>query len=210
MTERPAASAQPAELLGERRRGSRRAPSRSARPSRPMKYGRLRSISARQIGSTAPSAFCSSVTPQRRSTSLHATPRCSHSRRTWREHPLDQLLALELHVAERRRDEDPDRPRGAWSAMRPDPGTKRRRAAASGSATSSFITRSTTPVDEEDAEPSQQDPVGDERQRDGDGEHERRDQHVDDRVAVVVLGQLGDQQLLAMRVTRTPAGRERR
>src|SRR3954454_19432589 len=47
-----------------------------------MKYGRLRSISARQIGKTAPSAFCSSVTPHRRSTSDQATPRVSHSRRS--------------------------------------------------------------------------------------------------------------------------------
>ena len=42
-----------------------------------MKYGRVRSISARQIGRTASSAFCSSVTPHRRSTSPHTTPRSS-------------------------------------------------------------------------------------------------------------------------------------
>ena len=50
-------------------------------PSIPMKYGRLRSISARHSGSTAPSAFCSSVTPQRRSISANVAPRDSHSRR---------------------------------------------------------------------------------------------------------------------------------
>src|SRR2546423_10897643 len=47
----------------------------------PMKYGRQRLISSKQIGSTLPSAFCSSVTPQRRSTSPQVTPRWAHNRR---------------------------------------------------------------------------------------------------------------------------------
>ena len=47
-----------------------------------MKYGRQRWISARQTGSTLPSAFCSSVMPQRRSTSPQVTPRDSHSLRS--------------------------------------------------------------------------------------------------------------------------------
>jgi len=47
-----------------------------------MKYGRLRSISARQSGSTWPSLACSSVIPQRRSTSVKVTKRLAHVRRS--------------------------------------------------------------------------------------------------------------------------------
>jgi len=51
-------------------------------PSSPMKYGRQRLISSRQIGRTWPSAFCSSEKPHRRSISPHVTSRSSHSRRS--------------------------------------------------------------------------------------------------------------------------------